>query len=360
MRKKSGFTIVEQAIVLVPEFENVVRKLEQQVTLRGQSKSTLNNYIRRIALFVIHFGKLPEQIDPEEINEYLAALARDPRSPSRSSFKHMVYGLRYYYRLLGMNKNAIALPSLKKDTKLPVILNHQELKALFSAPTLLKQRIVLTLIYSAGLRGQEVINLKISDVDFERKTIHIRQSKYKKDRIVPLADVISRFGSGLIAQTRLSVRQLKVLGKITQCRTASLGGHEEVCENCGTIRYSYNSCGDRHCPKCQASKQAFWIDDLMQSTLPIKHYHMVFTLPHQLNVMRNHKLKFVPEEKPDIQVIIKKQKGPETKLERLERLTGVNPCLCPVCKTGRMIIVRELPRIRSPSLIYSKQPQPKS
>ncbi|MEZ5107278.1 MAG: tyrosine-type recombinase/integrase [Draconibacterium sp.] len=188
MRKKSGLTIVEQAIVLVPEFEKVVRKLEQQVTLRGQSKSTLNNYIRRIALFVINFGKMPEQIDAEEINEYLAALACDPKSPSRSSFKHMVYGLRYYYRLLGMNKNAIALPSLKKDTKLPVILNHQELKALFSAPTLLKQRIVLTLIYSAGLRGQEVINLKISDVDFERKTIHIRQSKYKKDRIVPLAE----------------------------------------------------------------------------------------------------------------------------------------------------------------------------
>lgn len=188
MRKKSGFTIVEQAIVLVPEFENVVRKLDQQVTLRGQSKSTLNNYIRRIALFAVRFGKLPEKIDPEEINEYLAALARDPKSPSRSSFKHMVYGLRYYYRLLGMNKNAIALPSLKNDTKLPVILNHQELKELFAAPTLLKQRIVLTLIYSAGLRGQEVINLKISDVDFERKTIHIRQSKYKKDRIVPLAE----------------------------------------------------------------------------------------------------------------------------------------------------------------------------
>lgn len=187
MRKKSGFTIVEQAIALVPEFENVVRKLDHQVELRGQSKSTLNNYIRRIALFVIHFGKLPEQIDPEEINEYLVSLARDPKSPSRSSFKHMVYGLRYYYRLLGMNKNAIALPSLRKETKLPVILNPQELKALFAAPTLLKQRIVLTLIYSAGLRSQEVINLKISDIDFERKTIHIRQSKYKKDRIVPLA-----------------------------------------------------------------------------------------------------------------------------------------------------------------------------
>ncbi len=188
MRKKSGFTIVEQAIALVPEFKNVVRKLDQQVTLRGQSKSTLQNYIRRIALFVVHFGRLPENIDVDEINEYLTALARDPKSPSRSSFKHMVYGLRYYYRLLGMNKNAIALPSLKKETKLPVILNYSELKELFSAPTLLKQRVVLTLIYSAGLRGQEVINLKISDIDFQRMTIHIRQSKYKKDRIVPLAE----------------------------------------------------------------------------------------------------------------------------------------------------------------------------
>ena len=103
----------------------------------------------------------------------------------------MVYGLRYYYRLLGMNKQAIALPSLRRDTKLPVILNRSELKELFNAPTLLKQRIVLTLVYSAGLRGQEVINLKISDIDFERKTIHIRQSKYKKDRIVPLSDYMA-------------------------------------------------------------------------------------------------------------------------------------------------------------------------
>ncbi|MDA3906947.1 MAG: tyrosine-type recombinase/integrase, partial [Bacteroidales bacterium] len=191
MRTKKGFTIVERAITAVPEFAQVQTKLSQQVTLRGQSESTLNNYIRRIALFVLHFNQLPEHINEDEINEYLVALARDPKSPSRSSFKHMVYGLRYYYRLLGMNKKAIALPALKGDTKLPVILNRYELKELFSAPTLLKQRIVLTLIYSAGLRGQEVINLKISDVDFERMTIHIRQSKYKKDRIVPLSPTMS-------------------------------------------------------------------------------------------------------------------------------------------------------------------------
>lgn len=191
MRKKTSPTIVEQANELVEGFESVAKKLEQQVSLRGQSKSTLNNYLRRIAIICLHFKALPQQIDEEEINEYLAGLARDPKSPSRSSFKHMVYGLRYYYRLLGLNKRAIALPSLKQDTKLPVILNRSELKELFAAPQLLKQRIVLTLIYSAGLRGQEVINLEIADVDFERMTIHIRQTKYKKDRIVPLSPTMA-------------------------------------------------------------------------------------------------------------------------------------------------------------------------
>ena len=131
------------------------------VELRGQSKSTLQNYTRRISLFVIHFNDLPENISEDEINEYLVALARDPKSPSRSSFKHMVYGLRYYYRILGMNKKAIALPSIKRESKLPIILNRSELKELFNAPSLLKQRIVLCLVYSAGLtRGHKSQNFR--------------------------------------------------------------------------------------------------------------------------------------------------------------------------------------------------------
>lgn len=185
-------TLVEKAISVVPGFDVVFKKLSQQVTLRGQSKSTLNNYIRRIAGIALHFGKLPELISDDEINEFLCALALNPKSPSRSNFKHAVYGLRYYFRIIGLNKRAIGLPSLKRDTKLPVILNRHELRELFKAPTLLKHRIVLSLIYSAGLRGQEVINLKISDIDFVRKTIHIRQSKYKKDRIVPLANFMAK------------------------------------------------------------------------------------------------------------------------------------------------------------------------
>jgi integrase/recombinase XerD len=192
MKQNSDSTIVEQAKATIPGFQQVYDRLQQQVILRGQSQSTLNNYIRQVAKISLHFGKLPEQISEDEINLYLTGLALDPKAPSRSTFKHAIYGLRYYYRLLGDNKRALKLPSLKHDNKLPVILNRSELRQLFKAPQLLKHRILLTLIYSAGLRGQEAINLKIADIDFERQTIHIRQSKYKKDRIVPLSTFIAK------------------------------------------------------------------------------------------------------------------------------------------------------------------------
>jgi site-specific recombinase XerD len=192
MRKKNEFTTVERAIQTVDGFQKVFNTLQQQTILRGQSQSTLDNYIRQIALISLEFNKLPENLSEEDINGYLTALALSPKSPSRSSFKHAIYGLRYYYRHIGQNKRAINLPSLKKEDKLPVILNRGELRQLFRAPTMLKHRIALTLIYSAGLRSQEASNMKISDIDFERKTIHIRQSKYKKDRIVPLSDYMAK------------------------------------------------------------------------------------------------------------------------------------------------------------------------
>jgi site-specific recombinase XerD len=96
----------------------------------------------------------------EELNDYLAGLALSANSPSRSAFKHSVYGLRYYYRYVGLPNRAVKLPSLKKDARLPDVLNKAELKKLFVAPTLLKHRILLMLIYSVGPRSSELINLK--------------------------------------------------------------------------------------------------------------------------------------------------------------------------------------------------------
>lgn len=98
-----------------------------------------------------------------------------------------------------------------------------------------------------------------------------------------LADVVRKFGKELLKQKKLSPRQIKALYNIIRCRTASLGGHEETCDYCGVISYSYNSCGDRHCPKCQMAKQISWVDKLIDRTMPTKHYHIVFTVPHCLN-----------------------------------------------------------------------------
>lgn len=187
MSKKCEFTILGRAMQTVPGFDKVYQKMKQQTLLGGRSQSTFDNYIRRIALVCLEYNRLPEDISEDEINDYLTGLAQMAKSPSRSSFKHAVYGLRYYFRHMGLNKRATDLPSMKKEVKLPVIFNRSELRQLFNAPTLLKHRIALTLIYSAGLRSQETINLKLSDIDFERRTIHIRQSKFKKDRIVPLS-----------------------------------------------------------------------------------------------------------------------------------------------------------------------------
>lgn len=105
----------------------------------------------------------------------------------------------------------------------------------------------------------------------------MERSKYE------LAEVIRRFAKPLIKHKKLSPQQVKVFHNILQCRTSSLGGHEEQCDQCGKIRYSYNSCGDRHCPRCQNTKQAIWVEELVKSTLPLEHYHIIFTVPHCLN-----------------------------------------------------------------------------
>jgi len=188
--RKKKITYVEQACEKISGFRKFYDEFQERIVLSGSSGSTLSNYGRKIAQISLYFGKLPEEVPEKEINRYLASLARKSTTPSLSAFKFMVYGLRYYFRMIGGNDKAIRLPSLKHERKLPVVLNHRECLALFKAPDLLKHRVLLSFIYSAGLRAQEASQMKISDIDSERMMIHIRQSKYKKDRYVPLSPLI--------------------------------------------------------------------------------------------------------------------------------------------------------------------------
>jgi site-specific recombinase XerD len=191
MKTKSKCTTYDRAIQEVEGFSSVFTVMRQNTAIGGRTDSTFYNYIHRIALVSLHFNRLPEAITDAELTEYLTTLALDVSSPSRSGFKHTVYGLRYYFRHIGLEKRAIDLPSLKKASKLPVVLNDKELQQLFTSPVLLKHRILLMLAYSAGLRAQELCNLKLGDIDYERMSIHIRQGKGRKDRMVPLAEYMA-------------------------------------------------------------------------------------------------------------------------------------------------------------------------
>jgi len=86
----------------------------------------------------------------------------------------------------------------------------------------------------------------------------------------------------------LSVHAQKTLRAIAQCRTAALGGHVDVCDACGIIKISYNSCRNRHCPQCQGHKREAWIQSRTADLLPCTYYHVVFTLPQQLNALALH------------------------------------------------------------------------
>jgi len=80
----------------------------------------------------------------------------------------------------------------------------------------------------------------------------------------------------------LTLAQRRVLSAIELCRTAALGGHLDVCRQCGFQQPAYNSCRDRHCPKCQALAQERWIAARSERVLPVGHFHVVFTLPSEL------------------------------------------------------------------------------
>src|SRR6516225_8712505 len=99
-----------------------------------------------------------------------------------------------------------------------------------------------------------------------------------------VADIIRSHGSAFVERHHrwLTVLHLKVLRAIAACRTATLGGHIEQCDNCGQRAISYNSCWNRHCPKCQAAARQRWLEKRSAELLPVPYYHVVFTLPHVL------------------------------------------------------------------------------
>ena len=189
-KKKDYYTTLQKAKDIVPGFREAFSLFEEQVTLNQSSKSLITNYGRNLAHLALHFGQVPHEVSVEEINSYLYRLTVHEQF-SESFFKQTVFGLRYWFRLFGMEENALKMPVIKKKKTLPEVLSKEECKELFKAPRLLKHRFLLAFAYSAGLRMNELRHIKISDVDVDRKQIRVRQGKGKKDRYVILSEFIA-------------------------------------------------------------------------------------------------------------------------------------------------------------------------
>jgi hypothetical protein len=98
-----------------------------------------------------------------------------------------------------------------------------------------------------------------------------------------VAEIFRQHGPAYRESHRLSRQEFRVMHAIEVCRTAVLGGHKDQCDHCGHVEISYNSCRNRHCPKCQTLQKEKWIEARSEDLLPIAYFHVVFTLPSELN-----------------------------------------------------------------------------
>jgi len=174
------------------QFSEQIQKLKVNLSISGRTQSTFLNYSRLLAAMALHFKCLPTALSESQINDYLYFLQQQHNTPSETYFKHTIYGLRALFKVENISADHIKLPKIKRSKKLPVVLSKSEMKRLLLAPNLLKHRILIGLLYGCGLRCFEARNVQLSDLDFERAALHVRQGKGGKDRYVPLSQHLIR------------------------------------------------------------------------------------------------------------------------------------------------------------------------
>lgn len=162
------------------------------MSILGRSESTYRNYAQHVAAMALHFGKIPTELDVEQVQEYLYILQKRSKTPSLTYFKHTVYGLRFMLKSEGLPYEFLHLPSIKHDKKLPTVLSKEEVWRLLKSCHLLKHKVLIGLLYGCGLRCMEVRSLRLQDLDFDRMQLKVVQGKGKKDRYVPLSTHLIR------------------------------------------------------------------------------------------------------------------------------------------------------------------------
>jgi site-specific recombinase XerD len=171
-------------------FEAANAALKTSLIIRQRSPLTYTHYSHQLASLSLYYQVLPCALSQQQIDAYLVFVLQRTQGKSVTTYKQTVYAIMYYYKHVA-KLPCPTLPRVVQHYGLPVVLSKAECKRLFKAPTYLKHRIVLSLIYSGGLRISEAVNLKLQDIDFDRKTIIIRDGKGLKDRCVALSEVIA-------------------------------------------------------------------------------------------------------------------------------------------------------------------------
>lgn len=184
-------TIVQNACDKIAGFAAFYQKLLRMMTINDRAKSTCISYARSLASTALHFNCLPTQLQLDQVQEYLYLVKDKYGESSDNYFKFVICSLRFAYRMEGLDELRLQLPVIRKRKKLPVVLSKQEMAAMMNVPCLMMPRVLIAVLYGCGLRCAEARNLKVDDIDFDRSVLHIRQSKGRKDRYVPLGKTLA-------------------------------------------------------------------------------------------------------------------------------------------------------------------------
>ena len=168
--------------------EKYFKNLRKNLVVRKYSPKTIKSYIHYNKDFLGYVRKKPNEITNEDVKDHLFYLVEE-KEVSASTLNTAINALKFYYGEVLKRGFVYELKRPKKDKKLPVVLNQEEISKILSSITNIKHRLILMLIYSAGLRVSEVVKLKPGDIDDERKLIHIKGGKGRKDRYTMLSEV---------------------------------------------------------------------------------------------------------------------------------------------------------------------------
>jgi len=171
-----------------------IEKLKNELKIRGLSPLTVRNYGFFVQKFVTHSGKKAEEVNEDDVKAYLGSLFEDK---SKNTIMLAAAALKFFFKeVLKKDFENVRVP--KKDKKLPEVLSKQEVLRLIESADNAKTKLMISMLYSSGLRVSELVNLKVSDLDLQNNTAWVRKGKGSKDRIFSLAKNLNESVKGYL------------------------------------------------------------------------------------------------------------------------------------------------------------------